>query len=333
MKIKFAALGLLVVVFILLLFPLIKMINAFPGLNTAEPPSETLPPEETDTPEPISFLPLKTTPDWTAVPGMASALDMKDVQYTVLLLGMDTRPAGGKYYTDVLMLVILKTDGTISLVSIPRNTLVYVPGWEMAWINEVLYESGDFNVVGDTFQYNFGIRPDAYVAIDFSGFKNLIDDLGGIDVIVQSEYQGKCDVAGQKWCAVLQGEKHMTGEYALWYVRSRTTAFSDIDRNRRQQEVFMAIVNKIAPWSWTDIPDQISAFYEFSHCCMFSNLGLGDILQLVATKHVNLSPMKYSRYPLYMYVDEYISPEGKYFLIPDLEGFKRTLISAISVGE
>ncbi len=80
--------------------------------------------------------------------------------------------------------------------------------------------------------------------VNYNGFKDVVDSIGGIDVEVSEELQDSCKLDPSGWCIMEPGGlTHMNGGTALWYSRSRLTT-SDFDRNRRAQEVVMAIFKK-----------------------------------------------------------------------------------------
>lgn len=161
---------------------------------------------------------------------------------TFMLLGSDYRPQIG-YRTDVILLVAVNTrKGTISLLSFPRDLWVYIPGWEMQRINTA-QPHGGFELLGDTLEENFGFIPGNYAMVDFEGFKQIIDTLGGIDVNAEKATTDRCDLSSSGWCSVEPGTVHMDGAFALWYVRARYNS-SDFDRTRRAQEVIQAVFKK-----------------------------------------------------------------------------------------
>jgi len=170
-----------------------------------------------------------------------------DNQIKVLLLGSDIRPNDGSYRTDAILMIVLDPElMKINVVSFPRDLWVQVPSlWEMK-INQVM-QIGGFNAVAGMFEANFGIRPDYYVMTNFNGFKQFIDNRGGVDVNVASDFSDTCDLPQQDAngnCNLAQGTVHMDGPTALWYVRARTTS-NDLDRTRREQEVLFALAKKL----------------------------------------------------------------------------------------
>lgn len=173
-------------------------------------------------------------------------LKMPEGQVNIMILGSDFRPGGGSR-TDVIMLASVNTKkGTVSLISFPRDTYVFVPGRGMDRLNTPYAYEG-FPLLANTMEYNFGVRPDHYVITNFYGFVSIIDALGGLNVYAGSYLRDKCDLPAQDWegyCSVSAGPVLMDGATALWYVRSRYST-SDLDRTRREQEVMDAFFRRL----------------------------------------------------------------------------------------
>jgi LCP family protein required for cell wall assembly len=196
-------------------------------------------------------------------------------QITILVMGSDLRPNTGGYRTDVMMLVVLdRTDNSVSLVSFPRDLYVFQPGYKVDRINSAQARAG-WETTADTIEYNFGVRPDHYMLVHFNGFQTLVDSLGGIDVQVGRTLTDDRDGPGD--FTVQAGTVHMDGETALWYVRSRGTS-SDFDRTRRQQEVIQAIFYRLLS---LDAITNASSLYEQYKNTVQTDLTLSDILPLL----------------------------------------------------
>lgn len=210
-------------------------------------PTVTMTPTSTPTPEPTSTTnPLDELAEQVGLPTpvrVGSNLPKEIVN--LLLLGSDFRPSSG-YRTDVIMLVSINTEkGTVSVTSFPRDLYVFIPGWMTQRINTA-HPHGGFSMMQDTFEFNFGVRPEYYVLTNFQGFTGIINSLGGIDVNVGSYLSDKCDLPWQSngYCSVSPGVMRMDGDTALWYVRSRYTS-SDFDRTRRAQEVMLGLFYRL----------------------------------------------------------------------------------------
>jgi polyisoprenyl-teichoic acid--peptidoglycan teichoic acid transferase len=172
------------------------------------------------------------------IPAPLGVLSQPKGQINIVLMGSDQRRNEPGFRTDTIVLLTLNPrDGTASLTSFPRDLYVYIPGWTMQRINTA-FPHGGFPMLQDTFEYNFGVRPDFYMMISLWSFTQVVDNLGGIDVQVGQTLTDQRDGHGQY--TVRTGQVRMDGETALWYVRSRYST-SDFDRTRRQQEVIQAL--------------------------------------------------------------------------------------------
>ncbi|MDR3572670.1 MAG: LCP family protein [Anaerolineaceae bacterium] len=198
----------------------------------------------------------------------------------ILVLGSDWRPNAG-FRTDVMLFVSINPRrGTVSLISFPRDLWVSIPGEGMNRINTT-QELGGFNLTAQTFQNNFGIRPDYYIMTTFTGFTSMIDSLGGIDVNAAVKLQDRCDLpqSSNGYCTAGPGIVHMDGKTALWYVRSRYTS-SDFDRTRRTQEVIQAaFVKLLSINALIKAPALVAAYRSSTE----TNLTLPALLPLTAT--------------------------------------------------
>ncbi|MBG0770373.1 MAG: LCP family protein, partial [Anaerolineaceae bacterium] len=206
-------------------------------------------------------------------------LEKPEGQINILLLGSDVRPDDGGFRTDVIMWVSLNPeDEYVSIISFPRDLFVSIPGWGSNRINTA-FQYGGFDLLADTFETNFGIRPDYYVMVDFNGFKTVINDLGGIDVYTAYNLSDTCAtwINASGYCSVGPGLVHMNGEVALWYARSRYTT-SDIDRARRAQEVGEAIFNRMVSLdALVRAPELYNAYVNYVQ----TDIGLSEVVSLL----------------------------------------------------
>ena len=176
---------------------------------------------------------------------------------TYLLVGSDSREGltreqqlefgtgrGEGRRTDTIMLLHTGS-GPNLLMSIPRDSLVEVPGYGRVKVNAA-YAYGGPKLLVETLELATGIRIDDYVEIGFGGFVNVVDAVGGIEICpkqAMTDPQANLDV--EKGC------QEADGTTALGYARSRkTSALGDIDRARHQREVVSAVGREAAsPWS------------------------------------------------------------------------------------
>jgi LCP family protein required for cell wall assembly len=189
----------------------------------------------------------------------APSLTLGDDRINVLLLGIDRRAGTGwGYRTDAILVVTVDpTAKTAGILSIPRDLQVTIPDIGEDRINTVNvygylqhYPGEGPALLKQTIEDSFGISIDYYIMVDYDGFKQIVDALGGLDVDVpitlhDTEYPDPKpdDPHAYKTVQFEPGWQHMDGERALEYVRSRMST-SDADRSRRQQQILLAIYEK-----------------------------------------------------------------------------------------
>lgn len=249
----------------------------------------------------------------------------------IMVLGSDYRPRKG-YRTDVVMLLTVDTrDRTVSALSFPRDLYVAIPGREPNRINTV-FPRGGFELLSETLEVNFGLRPDFYVMANMQVFSEIVEGLDGVTVEVDQVLRDKCDRSldladDEGYCQVAAGSTEMDGPTALWYVRSRYST-SDFDRLRRAQEVLFAIFSKlvsldaIARW-----PSVYLAYRENVR----TNIEIDDILPLLpAAVEVYRNPARLSRYVVTrMEVTPFRNANGASVLLPDYRKISEIIDDAV----
>jgi LCP family protein required for cell wall assembly len=243
---------------------------------------------------------------------------------TVLLMGGDRRP--GEYrsrpLTDTLMLLMIDPQTKVaSVLSIPRDLYVDIPGYGLNRINTA-YVLGGPELAKQTVEYNFGIRVNYYVLVEFEAFTTFVDEIGGIDVYVpydiyDPEYPDMN--YGYDPFSITAGLHHMDGELALKYARTRH-ADSDFGRAQRQQDVLFAIRDKIL--SLDMLPTLIQrapALYAALSDNIQTDLSLDQIISLALLAED--VPREFIRTGIVgsEYVSNYETDTGARVLIPNRE--------------
>lgn len=186
------------------------------------------------------------------------ALDGKHV-INILLIGQDRREGESRARSDTMILVSVNTERkSISLVSLMRDLYVQIPGYSDNRINSA-YAFGGFELLDATIEQNFGVVIDYNVEVNFNGFKDIVDKVGGIDVDLTEEeveymnsakfvhtmnYKGK-----QNFKA---GTNHLDGAQALCYARIRRVG-DDFARTQRQRTIIQTVYKKAKEESWTKL--------------------------------------------------------------------------------
>ena len=145
--------------------------------------------------------------------------------------------------SDILMVAHLDFDKqNLTLFSIPRDTRAHIPGHGTTKINAA-HEFGGPALSEQTVQANFGIPSDKYLALDFEGFEQAIDILGGVDLAVDKKMDYD-DNWGHLHIHLKPGFQHLTGTQAMGFVRFRHSD-SDLVRVQRQQTLIAALKLKL----------------------------------------------------------------------------------------
>lgn len=283
------------------------------------PPTPVIYP--TGTPLPTSTPTVTPTPTSEVDAYLAeTTLEQVPDQMNILLLGSDARPGVKRWFrTDTIILATLNWDlGTLNLTSFPRDLWVTIPGHGEDRINTA-FEYGGFDMLADTFKYNFGVRPEHYVVIDFTNFKRFVDSLGGLEVNVGKKLQ---DYRSGYMTTIPEGRVSMDADTVLWYVRSRKTT-NDFERNRRQQEVLMAIIEEVLNLNNIRRAPEL---YDIYKDMVRTDLSLPNILPMLPLA-IKLTDT--SRFHHYFVgsgqVTGWITPGGAMVLLPDRDKVRKTI--------
>lgn len=168
----------------------------------------------------------------------------------ILLMGHDVdRDRKGRILdtrgrTDTMILARIDfTTQAVNLLSIPRDTLVRIPGYRGKRRVSYANAYGGPQLSCDTIGAFLGVQPDYYVLVGFDGFKKAIDAIGGLDINVDKQLDYD-DNWGNLHIHLKPGHQVLNGEQAIGFVRYRQSndgdAESDFVRIGRQQEFFRA---------------------------------------------------------------------------------------------
>ena len=252
------------------------------------------------------------------VPPAAPLIELPPNTTNIALLGIDTRPGeGGPYNTDVIIIASINPDiPAITMLSIPRDTLVYIPNYRSAKVNTAFKaggKDGGPDLFRQTILYNFGINIDYFAMVNFSAVVNGVNTLDGIDVvatcplfhifpkdpyyfadesnpyIVTKPYTDS--FSGEAWEVgkpvptttiniPSPGVYALNGLQALAFARARYgVPGGDIDRGRREQLVIRAMLSKARQvGSLTKLPELYTQFQQN----IKTDLVLGDMLKLAS---------------------------------------------------
>ena len=171
----------------------------------------------------------------TPIPEPLSGLELTDEVQVWVLLGSDTEPPFTGRTQAIHLLFIHPRFSKASLVSIPGDLYVYIPGYTMQRLNTA-YAIGGIETLYETLAYNFGVTPDRFVLAQPGDLQWLVDDINGIEVTVFYPMPQACG-------GIPAGRITMDGTLALCYGSYRED-MDEISRMERQQQLLRVIFRK-----------------------------------------------------------------------------------------
>jgi LCP family protein required for cell wall assembly len=170
-----------------------------------------------------------------ARPQLTHALPGKPL--TILVLGSDRRagqPSLGARSDTLLLVRLDPTTGSISMLSVPRDLLVTIPGYGPNKINAA-YSFGGAKLSLEVAKRLLGVPINDFVDINFDGFKQVINKLGGAYLMIDRGYYNNTAVTGYASIDINPGYQRLNGAQALDWVRFRHDQNGDFTRIVRQQ--------------------------------------------------------------------------------------------------
>lgn len=149
----------------------------------------------------------------------------------------------GSRRTDTIMVLHIPLTGQSTLVSLPRDSYVEIPGFGMNKINAA-FTFGGAPLLTQTVEQATGLSIDHYAEIGMGGLANVVDAVGGIQICPDQPIDDPLANLN-----IQAGCQQADGPTALGYVRTRATALGDLDRVQRQREFFSALVEKASSTS------------------------------------------------------------------------------------
>lgn len=212
---------------------------------------------------------------------------------TILLLGLDYRDwsVGTDYSrSDTMILMTLDPlNKTAGILSIPRDLWVAIPGFRHGKINTAYYLGEAYKLPGGgpglavkTVEEFLGIPIHYYAQIDFGAFVDFIDVIGGVKIDVPEAITIDLLGSGSATKKTLQpGRQVLPGEWALAYARARYTEGGDFDRANRQQQVIMAIRDRVLSLdTLSTLISNKDNLYNQLASGVHTNLGLDEVMKL-----------------------------------------------------
>lgn len=161
---------------------------------------------------------------------------------SIILIGKDKSSEEGTRSDSIIIATIKKKDKTLKLTSLMRDLYVPIPDQMDNRINAA-YSLGGMELLSRTIEENFAIEIEGCIEVDFSGFINSIDTIGGVDIeLNKDEAYYLSNISGLSFT---EGINNLSGKTALAYSRIRYIGNADYERTERQRNVLVAVFNKL----------------------------------------------------------------------------------------
>lgn len=261
-----------------------------------------------------------------------------DDRVNILLMGIGGEGHDGALLADTIMIVSLQpSTKKVAMLSVPRDLAVPILDYGYRKINNALafgeqedYPGGGERLLVDVVQEVLGINIQYYARVDFEGFVDVIDLIGGVTIDVErsfTDYQYPTEDYGFQTIRFSAGTQLMDGDTALQFVRSRhgnNGEGSDFARAARQQKVLRAAKDKILTFGTLVNPKRISGLISAVQDHYTSNLELweisrfGEIAKEYDTEHIINYVFDNSAEGL---LKTQIGEGGAYLLVPKANDF------------
>lgn len=177
--------------------------------------------------------------------------DLTEDILNILVIGQDQRAGEGRQRSDSMILCTVNIpEKTLTLTSFMRDMYVQIPGYYDDRIN-ACYQIGGMQLLDNCLEENFGVVVDGNIEVNFKGFLETVDLLGGVNIeLTQAEAdylnrRGNWDFNNSTaWQWNLKaGMNRLTGEQAFAYSRIRYIGNGDFERTERQRKVISALID------------------------------------------------------------------------------------------
>ena len=173
----------------------------------------------------------------------SSLMTSPDVK-NILFLGSDARgDVTGQRSDTMILFSVDRKHHSVKMTSFLRDSYVYIPSKGYHTKLNAAFSYGGPQLLIDTIEYNFHVKIDDYVLIDFRAFKKLVDLMGGLTIegVTKEEAEYMRDVV--KIVYIKEGKNKMSGAASLWYCRIRYLD-NDFRRTERQRKVINALMKQ-----------------------------------------------------------------------------------------
>jgi len=186
----------------------------------------------------------------------------------ILLMGIDVasnteNPFKGNRSDTMLLISIAPYGKNINVISIPRDSKVYIAGKNKADKINHAFAFGGARLAVRTVEETFGVKINNYLAISNAGVIKMIDTLGGLPIYIEKNMKYD-DYTAKLHINLKQGNHVLSGKETEGYLRFRHDSYGDIGRIRRQQWFFNALLERLKdPTVIVKLPELLKIIPEY----------------------------------------------------------------------
>ena len=229
--------------------------------------------------------------------------EMRD-NINVLVLGCDEREGESVARADVIIVATLRSDAKeVSMFSLPRDTRVAIEGHGHDKINHAM-SYGGIPLVQSSVENLLGIEIDHYVKVNFDGFINVIDALGGVNVEVPTRMYKPLEAID-----LLPGYQTLDGADALAFVRWRGDGTGDYGPIERQQQFIAALSEKLKGMSLSQALDVASALMDSIETDMSVKQMTSYGMNVLGMESINIKTYSFIGKELWLNGVNYVEPD------------------------
>ena len=236
----------------------------------------------------------------------------------ILLVGQDRQPGQGRQRSDTMILCSYNPEtNEVSLISFLRDLYVSIPGGYSDNRLNAAYAFGGFPLLYSTLKQNFGVTVNGGIEVDFNGFTQLIDLIGGVDIYLTAKE------APYVASSCTEGINHLNGSKALNYARIRKID-SDFGRTNRQRTLILAVFEKLR---YSDV-STLTNLVNTAASMVTTDMTKSSITALVSAFLPKIATLKISTYAVPFdgsYKSTYV--RGMAVLVPQNDVIREKLVT------
>jgi len=227
------------------------------------------------------------------------SLPFSPKRQNILVMGVDAAENEGDPFkgnrSDSMLLVSIAPHGkNVNVLSIPRDSKVYISGRAKPDKINHAFAYGGINLTVKTVEETFGVRVDHYIVLSNQGLVKFIDTIGGLPIYIEKDMYYH-DSAGGLDINLPKGDRVLTGKEAEGYMRFRKDALGDIGRIRRQQWFFNALGARMKdPQVLVKIPEVLKVMPKY----ILTDLSVYELSQYAAlAKSIDMATVQVATLP------------------------------------